>query len=71
MILDKKDFSELVEPCYFSSRVSCFLITVLFAVGLLGVPPASLIKTPRCLPVPKDPYCIINHKCSEGCALDS
>lgn len=68
MILDKKDYSKLIGLCGFPSHVSCFLI--IFAIGLLGVPLTSLIKTLHCLLVPKYPYCIINHKCREGCALD-
>lgn len=52
------------------SSFSCFPDNSVILFGLLGVPPASLIKAPRCLLVLKYPHHLINHKSSKGCALD-
>jgi hypothetical protein len=49
---------------------SCFSDNSLILFGLLGAPPASLIKAPRCLLVLKYPHRLINHKSSKECALD-
>lgn len=53
------------------SILSCFPDNSVILFGLLGVPPASLIKAPRCLLVLKYPHRLINHKSSKGYALDS
>lgn len=52
------------------SSFSCFPDNSVILFGLLGVPPASLIKAPCCLLVLKYPHRLINHKSSKGCALD-
>lgn len=47
-----------------------FLDNSIILFGLLGVPPAPLIKAPPCFLVLKCPHRLINHKSSKGYALD-